>query len=159
MKAHQEIKIITPETSAEEVISLSLLSDPSDQDNYRKIMLAFITNSLSDNPDLDLGVVYCLYAGDELLAATRIKQDDYTFAAVSIEYFAVKPEYQGKGFGKLFLQGLFQEIEKRWNKKYVILATTDSRGFYEKSGMSLLGELPTDSGHPRFYMYKQLGCS
>ena len=157
MRENLETKIMLPETSAEEVINLSILSGPSDEDNYRKLMLAFIANSLSSEPDLDLGIVYCLYAGNELIASTRIKQDDYTFAAVSIEYFAVKPEHQGKGFGKLFLQGLFQEIEKRWNKKFVILATSDERGFYEKSGMTLLGELPCGDSLPRFYMYKKLG--
>ena len=157
MNPEPETKIIDAETSVEEVIELSLLSGPSDEENYRKLMRGFIANSLSGDPDLDQGIVYCLYSGNEVIASARIKQDDYTFSAVSIEYVAVKPEHQGKGFGTIFLQGLFAEIQKRWNKKFAILATRDERAFYEKTGMSLLGELPDEPNPSRFYLFKQLG--
>lgn len=154
MNTELEVRIITPETSVEEVIELSLLSGPSDEKHYRKLMAGFIANSLSTSPDIDLGIVYGLYNGEKLIVSARIKQDEYTASAASIEYVAVRPEYRGQGFGKIFLQGLFKEIKERYKKDAVMLATEDERGFYEKTGMSLFGELKRISGSPRFYMYK-----
>ncbi len=150
-----EVKIITPETSVDEIIALSFLSGPSDEMHYKKIMLGFIANSLSTTPDLDRGIVYGLYKGEFLIASARIKQDEYTSCAVSIEYVAVKPEYRGQRFGERFMNGLFKEIQERWKKKLVMLATGESKGFYEKLGMKLLGELP-GLEYPRFYMCKLL---
>ncbi len=156
MKTKLDIKIITTETSIEEIVELSILSGPSDEEHYKKLMNGFILNSLSSSPDLDLGIVYGLYDNEKLIASARIKQDEYTATAVSIEYVAVKPEYRGQGFGKLFLHGLFREIKERWNKDIAMLATGDEKAFYEKTGMNLLGDLVNKSGSSRFYMYKLL---
>ena len=153
-KSSLEIKIITPETSAGEIIELSLLSGPSDEAHYKKLMLGFIANSLSKECDLDKGIVYGLYSGNELVASTRLKQDEYTFDAVSIEYLAVKPEYQGQEYGTLFMQGLFKEIKETWNKELVILATSASKGFYEKIGMEIMGQIKFSEEYTRFYFYK-----
>ena len=156
MKTEFDIKIITAETLPEEIIELSLLSGPSDEEHYRKLMKGFIANSLSANPDLDLGIVYGLYDEENLIASARIKQDEYTHSAASIEYVAVKPEYRGQGMGTIFLHGLFKEIKEVWKKDVVMLSTGGERVFYEKAGMSLFGELKETSSSPRFYMYKLL---
>ncbi|MEI8223793.1 MAG: GNAT family N-acetyltransferase [bacterium] len=150
------VKIIISTTPIEEIIELSYLSGPSDNKHYQKIMAGFIANSLSASPDLDLGIVYGLYEGENLIASARIKQDEYTSTAVSIEYVAVKPEYRGKGLGATFMKGLFKEIKERWGKKIVMLATGESRPFYDKIGMSLLGEMTNKDEGSRFYMYEWL---
>ncbi len=150
-----EVKIMIPKTSVDEIIELSFLSGPSDEMHYKKIMLGFIANSLSAAPDHDLGIIYGLYKGEDLIASARIKQDEYTAPAVSIEYVAVKSEYRGQHLGEKFMQGIFKEIKELWNKKYAILATGESKGFYEKIGMQVLGELP-GMQYPRYYMYKKL---
>lgn len=147
-------KIIITSTPAQEIIDLSYLSGPSNKKHYRKIMAGFIANSLSLSPDLDLGIVYGLYQGETLIASARIKQDEYTATAVSIEYVAVKPMYRGQGLGAIFMKGLFKEIREVYNKKIAMLATGDERVFYEKVGMSLLGEIKGERGFSRFYMYK-----
>lgn len=155
METKFDIKIITPSTSVEEVIELSYLSGPSDKKHYKKLMLGFIANSIGSSPDLDKGIVYGLYKGKKLFASARIKQDEYTSSVVSIEYVAVKPEYKGQGLGTIFMKGLFHEIKKRWKKKVVMLATGDSKAFYEKVGMILFSELK-GLDYPRYYMYKLL---
>jgi GNAT superfamily N-acetyltransferase len=149
-----KVRIITPTTPTKEIIALSYLSGPSSKKHYQKIMTGFIANSLSRSPDLDLGIVYGLYQGELLIASARIKQDEYTATAVSIEYVAVKPEYQGQGLGAIFMKGLFKEIKGTWKKKIAMLATGDERAFYEKVGMSLFSELKGKGGFSRFYMYK-----
>jgi len=156
IKSKLGVEVMRSDTSPEEILALSLLSGPDDEQHYRKIMLGFIANSVSSSPDLDKGIVYCLYKENELIASTRIKQDEYTSSAASIEYFAVQPQYQGQGFGKFFLESLFNKISEVWKKKFVMLATGESRAFYEKSGMKLLGKIENASGSERFYMYKEL---
>lgn len=155
MKTKFDIKIITLKTSVNDIIELSYLSGPSETKRYVKLMLGFIANSLSSSPDLDKGIIYGLYKGGKLFASARIKQDEYTSSVVSIEYVAVKPEYKGQGLGTIFMKGLFNEIKKRWKKKVVMLATGESRGFYEKIGMKLFSELK-GLDYPRYYMYKLL---
>ncbi len=155
MKTKFDVKIITPTTSIDEIVELSYLSGPSNKKNYKKLMLGFIANSLSVSPDLDKGIVYGLYKDGKLFASARIKQDEYTSSVVSIEYLAVKPEYKGKGLGTIFMKGLFCEIKKRWKKKVVMLATGESKVFYEKIGMKLFSELK-GLDYPRYYMYKLL---
>ena len=156
METKLSVKIITSETSTDEIIELSVLSGPSNEEHYKKLMKGFIANSLSPFPDLDQGIVYGLYDGKKILASARIKQDEYTSTIVSIEYLAVKPSYKGQGFGTIFMMGLFKEIKERWGKKIAMLATGESKMFYEKTGMKIFGELKDKVGHTRFYMYKLL---
>ncbi|MDB4984755.1 MAG: Acetyltransferase domain [Patescibacteria group bacterium] len=148
-----ELSIIKPETSVDEVLTLSVLSGPTDEIYYKKIMLGFLANGLSEYPMLDLGIVYGLYQGETLIASARIKQEEATFPAVTIEYVAVKSELRGQGHGKTFMEKLFQEIKNRWGKNIAMLATGESKGFYERIGMKILGELG-GLGYPRYYFYK-----
>ena len=150
-----ELSIIKPETPVDEVLTLSVLSGPSDENHYRKIMLCFLANGLSKNPDLDQGIVYGLYQDGNLVVSARIKQEECTSSAVTIEYLAVKPEFRNQGLGTVFMEKLFQEIKTKWNKKIAILATGDSKGFYEKIGMKLLGKLE-GLEDPRYYFYEVL---
>ena len=152
-----KLKIIDEETSVEEVLNLSVLSGPSDVEHYRKIMREFISNSISKNPDIDKGIVYGFYDGKKLIASARIKQDEFTFTAMSIEYVAVKEELQGKGIGTLFFEALFDEIKSKWKKKIAVLATSErTHGFYKKLGMQVLGKMRNGWDIYRVYLYKWL---
>ena len=148
------VRIILPQTPSDEIIKLSLLSGPSDEGHYKNLMLGFIANSLSEHPDLDQGIVYGLYRGDEYIGSDRMKQDEYTFEAVSFEYLAIKPEYQGQGYGAFFMEELFKEVKNKWGKELVILATSASKGFYEKIGMEVMGKIKFSSDYTRVYMHK-----
>lgn len=157
MTAAITVCIVRPQTSLEEVSELAKLSDPTDQDHFKWEMEQYYANSLGRNPSLNVGIQYCLYDRHELIAVARIKQDDYTFEAVSIEYIAVREDMQKQGFGRRLMSGLFEEIAVHWKKKYAIVVTTgDARSFYERIGMKLFGVFRTDENIPRYHFSKSL---
>jgi len=151
-----ELKIIPPESSVDDILNLSVLSGPSNKRHYKKIMLGFIANSISEEPDLDRGIVYGFYKNNDLIASARIKQDEYTSTAMSIEYIAVQEKLQRKGIGKLFMDALFKEIKEKWGKKLAMLATSKKQIFYEKIGMQTLGKIMKKDKTYRIFMYKWL---
>lgn len=158
MTAAISVCIIRAQTPFEEVLDLARLSGPSDEDHFRWEMEQYYPNSLGRNPSLNIGIQYGLYDRHELVGVARLKQDDYRFDAVSIEYVAVREFMQKQGFGKRLMNGLFEEISIHWKKKYAIVATTgDPRSFYERIGMKLFGVFRTDENVPYYYFSKLVG--
>lgn len=124
-----KLKILDVNTSIDEAINLCAEAGIADMGNFKRLMLRYIDNSWSLSPELDKGIVYGVYDGDALLAATRIKQDDYIYAAASIEFVAVKEEYRGKGIGRFLITSILDEIKDKYKKEMAVLATRDESKF------------------------------
>ena len=69
---------------------------------------------------------------NELLGIGRLQFNSKTEA--QIRYMAVKPEYEGKGIGKLIAGSLEQHARKHGITTIILHAREPALGFYEKLG-------------------------
>lgn len=77
---------------------------------------------------------------------------------MSIELIAVPEQHRGEGYGTK-LMDLAEEVARANNCVGIWLDTFEfqARGFYEKLGFELFGELPNHpKGHKRFFLHKCL---
>ena len=77
---------------------------------------------------------------------------------LSVELVALPPELRGSGLGSRLL-GLAEEEARRRGCRNAWLQTAawQARGFYEKLGYRLFGQLDDyPAGHPRYFLTKRL---
>lgn len=80
-------------------------------------------------------VGYCLVTDSEEDVAKQYKNP------IEIENFGLFLEYTGKGYGNIFLQGLFHELLKQYDTVYLSTRSTNHAKvvpFYQKNGMVLV---------------------
>lgn len=74
---------------------------------------------------------YAVYLGEKQIGFARIISD-YTIFAYLMDVFILE-EYRGKGYSKLLLKKIFEDIKFKNVKKWM-LATKDAHSLYEKFG-------------------------
>jgi len=88
----------------------------------------FIENSYS----------FCMVQDEEILGFLGLQENEATF---ELEFFYIKTDYIGKGYGKIMFQLLIEECKALNIKELNLVTSPESMNFYTKLGAVKIGEV------------------
>lgn len=88
----------------------------------------FIENSYS----------FCMVQDEEILGFLGLQENEATF---ELEFFYIKSDYIGKGYGKIMFQLLIEECKASNIKEFNLVTSPESMNFYTKLGAVKIGEV------------------
>jgi len=100
-------------------------------------------NNINGGGDLFAGILYGLFSDGELVGRLRINNFHSCPQWVEVLNVTVKEELKGNGLGIEMMNLLFKEVKEVHKKEILVLTTSRAKGFYEKLGMTSLGEIQT----------------
>jgi ribosomal protein S18 acetylase RimI-like enzyme len=124
-----------------EVISIVIIKKETSGDRSSFLPLLLLADESEEvvKEYIDKGILYTIWVNSNVAGVVQlIELDD---ATMEIKNIALKPEDQGKGYGKKVLQMLVAEVE-RLGKKSIIVGTANSSIdniiFYQKCGFRMV---------------------
>lgn len=88
----------------------------------------FIENSYS----------FCMVQDEEILGFLGLQENKATF---ELEFFYIKSDYIGKGYGKIMFRLLIEECKALNIKEFNLVTSPESMNFYAKLGAVKIGEV------------------
>ncbi len=88
----------------------------------------FIENSYS----------FCMVQDEEILGFLGLQENEATF---ELEFFYIKSDYIGKGYGKIMFQLLIEECKALNIKEFNLVTSPESMNFYANLGAVKIGEI------------------
>jgi len=98
----------------------------------------------------DESVHYVLVVDEKIVGTARTRIiENYG----KIQRVAILKEYRGKGFGKLLMEKIIEDLKQNKVLKYIKLGgQCSAQNFYEKLGFEAYGDIFDDAGIPHVHM-------
>lgn len=142
------LQVLVYSLGRSEIVSERLRLEIQDGLNYTKNLPAnFQINGSS-------WILYALYDKDEIVGTMTLSEDRHTSDIAQVEYFALKPEYRGKGWGLFMMNEIRKEIAAHSSFETLILATGKAgKAIYERYGMTHAGALCFNDRERHFFIW------
>lgn len=119
---------------------------PLDNERAMQFWLDLVPSLTGPNPEVAMMVAISEETGDAIgsVLVARMLKETHSHRG-EVRKLAVRPDYQGRGIGKLLMEAIETHARKFMNLDFLVLSTatdTPARVFYQKTGWTEWGICP-----------------